>query len=182
MKRTTNMFRTLIAGGSALALVITLAPLATASGLQAKHADKSQISVPKIPGLGDGFLGRVRSLEVMGNGLEGRADALAKKQVAKNGSASPALVAAIVAYKTARDNAIAAFTASTKSAQDAYKVAVAPAALTLKTALDAAKTAFQNATHTREAAKDAYKVALKTANDTFQAAIKTAKDTYKAAL
>jgi hypothetical protein len=155
MKRTTTLMRTLVAGGSALALVVTLAPLATATDAQGEASKAQKISIPKLPGMGDGFLSRVRGIEATGNGLENKAQAMLKKQIAKTGSAAPALTAALVAHRTARDTAIATFETSVKSAQDAYQAAIAPAAATLKLANATAKTALQNALQTASAATQA---------------------------
>jgi hypothetical protein len=180
MKRTTTVFRTFVAGGAALALVMAVAPVASANDARVDH--KSEISIAKLPGMGDGFLGRVRSLEAIGNGLDRRAQELAKKQTAKSGSVTPALAAAMLAFKSSRSSAIATFEASAKSSFDAYKLAIAPALVTLKTAMDAAKATLQSATHTRESARDAYKAAVKAANEAFQVTTKNAQEAYKAAL
>jgi hypothetical protein len=152
MKHGTKTLRSLVAGGSLIALVTALAPIAQANDSQGKknHDAQSQVTAtpsPKptilfgttptlpngvrptiqgLPPLGDDFVGKVNGLEDAGDALEGKAHALETQQShGKKHPSSPAIDAALAVWKTAHDSAIATFKTTTQVAQDAYKAAIA---------------------------------------------------------
>jgi hypothetical protein len=193
----TRVFRTIIAGGTVIAMVTVMPTLAIAGGTQGKsgsHGNKPGISVPGfIPAFPGGFNGeknlakKSKKFENEGKSLEARARTLEKK-LEKKGSANPAIATAVTVYKSVRDTAITAFQTATKSARDAYQLTTSPASDTQKAAYLAAKTALQIALasattdQTKQIAQDAYNAALKAANEAFKAATADALARYKAAV
>jgi hypothetical protein len=176
MKR--SSLRTLIIGGSALALVTSISPIAFADTTVPNPT--SSVGAQADPPIGTYppdnpiFMSRIQSIESLGDALVNQAQDLAKR-LGKNGANNPTLVAAITAYQTARTNAITWFNATTANAKGNYSSSIAPALTALqaaqdnskgdKTALKAAKEAFRTST---KGAVAAYRAAIQPAQRNFR--------------
>jgi hypothetical protein len=166
-----SSLRTLIVGGSALALVTSISPLASADTATASPNSASTATPMDNPQIGtypkdnDVFNARMRSIQGVGDAIANQARELMKR-LGKNGANNPTIAAAFTAFQTSRTNAITLYNQQAAAAKANYSSAIAPALIALGVARAKAK-------------GDA--IALKAANDAFRISTKAAVSAYRVA-
>lgn len=180
--------RTLIVTGSALAILTSVAPLASADNFSSisKVGASANPQIGTYPKDNPILVARINAIQSIGDAILLQAQDLATR-LGKKGIGAPALTTAITAFQTARTNALTSFNYFMAVARSTYSSSTSPAQLALQAAQTKAQTDLQAALASakdgtsKQTARIAFRNSVKASNDAFKLSTQAATVAYRAA-